>query len=67
MASYTTADSLAIAFGNFMNGYQIVDRIEMRVLLDPFTAKPYLIFYAYRRVGGDVVDFDAIKFLKFSA
>jgi HK97 family phage major capsid protein len=61
------ADSLSIAFGNFGNGYMIVDRLGLSVLRDPFSNNPYITFHATRRVGGGVVDFDAIKFLKFSA
>lgn len=61
------ADSLSIAFGNFGNGYMIVDRLGLSVLRDPFSNNPYVTFHATRRVGGGVVDFDAIKFLKFSA
>ena len=60
-------DSLSMAFGNFTEGYQIVDRLGIRVLRDPFTAKPYIRFYTTRRVGGAVVNFDAIKFVKFAA
>jgi HK97 family phage major capsid protein len=60
-------DALAMAFGNFGEGYQIVDRIGISVLRDPFSAKPHIEFYARRRVGGDVVNFDAIKLLKLSA
>lgn len=60
-------DSLSLAFGDFMEGYQIVDRIGMRTLRDPFTDKPYVKFYTTRRVGGGVVNFEAIKFLKFAA
>lgn len=59
------ADSLAIAFGDFSRGYLIVDRAGIRVLRDPYTAKPYVLFYTTKRVGGGVQDFDAIKFLKF--
>lgn len=65
MASFSTHDSLAVAFGNFSAGYQIVDRQGIRVLRDPYTNKPYVRFYATKRVGGDVIDFEAIKFLKF--
>jgi HK97 family phage major capsid protein len=61
------ADSLSIAFGNFGSGYMIVDRVGLSVLRDPFSNNPYITFHATRRVGGGVVDFDAIKFLKFSA
>jgi HK97 family phage major capsid protein len=58
--------SLSIAFGDFRRGYLIVDRQGVRVLRDPFTAKPYVLFYTTKRVGGGVQDFDAIKLLKFS-
>jgi HK97 family phage major capsid protein len=61
-----SAGSLSIAFGNFQRGYTIVDRIGLRMLVDPFTNKPYVRLYTYKRVGGDVNDFFAIKFLKFS-
>lgn len=60
-------DSLAIAFGDFQRGYLIVDRAGIRVLRDPYSAKPYVLFYTTKRVGGGVQDFDAIKLLKFSA
>lgn len=53
----------AIAFGNFREAYQIVDRAGLHVLRDPFSAKPYVEFYATKRVGGDVINFDAIKFI----
>ena len=60
------ANALSIAFGDFRRGYLVVDRQGVRVLRDPFTAKPYVLFYTTRRVGGGVQDFDAIKLLKFS-
>ena len=61
------ANSLAIAFGDFRRGYLIVDRTGVRVLRDPYSAKPYVLFYTTKRVGGGVQDFDAIKLMKFSA
>jgi len=61
------AGSLSIAFGDFKAGYQIVDRQGLRILRDSFTAKPYVKFYTTKRVGGDVVNFEAIKLLKFAA
>ena len=61
------ANSLSVAFGDFTAGYQIVDRIGVRVLRDPFTAKPFVKFYTTKRVGGDVVNFDAIKLQKLAA
>ncbi|RYH11185.1 phage major capsid protein [Tropicimonas sp. IMCC6043] len=57
----------AIAFGDFSAGYTIAERPDLRVLRDPFSAKPHVLFYATKRVGGDVSDFAAIKVLKFSA
>ena len=62
-----TADSLSIAFGDFRRGYLIVDRAGVRVLRDPYTAKPYVLFYTTKRVGGGVQNFDAIKVMKFAA
>ena len=59
--------SLSLALGNFREAYQIVDRLGIRVLRDPYTAKPYVKFYATKRVGGDVVNFEAVKFVKFSS
>lgn len=59
--------SKSIIFGNFKEGYQIVDRTGMRVLRDPYSAKPYVEFYTTRRVGGDVLNFEALKVLNFSA
>ncbi len=61
------ADSLSIAFGDFRRGYLVVDRAGVRVLRDPYSAKPYVLFYTTKRVGGGVQDFDAIKLMKFAA
>lgn len=60
------SDAMAIAFGNFQKGYTIAERPDLRLLRDPFSAKPHVLFYATKRVGGDVSDFAAIKLLKFS-
>ena len=59
------ADSMSIAFGDFSKGYTVVERPDIRILRDPFSAKPHVLFYATKRVGGDVSDFAAIKLLKF--
>ena len=59
------ADSFSIAFGDFARGYLIVDRRGISVLRDPYSAKPYVLFYTTKRVGGGVQDFDAIKLVKF--
>lgn len=55
------AGALAMAFGDFKAGYQIVDRVGMSTIRDNLTSKPNVLFYTRKRVGGDVVDFDAIK------
>ena len=59
--------SLSIAFGNFERAYTLVERTGTRVLRDPYTNKPYVHFYATRRVGGALVNDDALKLLKFAA
>jgi HK97 family phage major capsid protein len=59
--------SLSVAFGNFEEGYTIVDRIGLQTLRDPYTAAPFVKFRCSKRVGGDVVNFEAIKVLKFAA
>jgi HK97 family phage major capsid protein len=61
------ANAYALAFGDFARGYLVVDRAGVRVLRDPYSAKPYVLFYTTKRVGGGVQDFDAIKLLKFAA
>ncbi len=61
------ANAFALAFGDFKRGYLVVDRAGVRVLRDPYSAKPYVLFYTTKRVGGGVQDYDAIKLLKFAA
>lgn len=59
------SNSLAIAFGDFARGYTVTDRTGTRILRDPFSNKPFVHFYTTRRTGGDLVNSDAIKLLKF--
>jgi len=61
------ADSRSVALGDFRRGYLIVDRQGIRQLRDPFTDKPRVLVYTTKRVGGAVVDSDAIKLLKFGS
>ena len=61
------ANAFPVAFGDFQRGYLIVDRIGIRVLRDPYTNKPYVMFYTTKRVGGGVSNFEAIKLLKCAA
>jgi HK97 family phage major capsid protein len=61
------ANAHAIAFGDFQKGYLVVDRAGVRVLRDPYSAKPYVLFYTTKRVGGGVQNFEAIKTLRFAA
>lgn len=58
--------SLSVAFGDFREAYQIVDRQGIRVIRDNLTSKPYVKFYTTKRVGGGAVNFEAVKFIKFS-
>jgi HK97 family phage major capsid protein len=58
-------DAYAAAFGDFNRGYLIVDRVGVRMLRDPYSSKPYVLFYTTKRVGGGVQNFEAIKLLKF--
>ncbi|WP_230635643.1 phage major capsid protein [Sphingomonas sp. Leaf4] len=60
------AGNLAIAFGNFKAGYLIAERAETQVLRDPYSNKPFVHFYATRRVGGAVINSEAIKLMKFA-
>ncbi len=58
--------SLSVAVGDFRRGYLIVDRVGIRVLRDPFTDKPFVKFYTTKRVGGEVVNTEAIKLLSLT-
>ncbi len=57
--------SFSIAFGDFRAAYTIVERPDLRVLRDPFSAKPHVLFYATKRVGGGITDFRAVRLLRF--
>jgi HK97 family phage major capsid protein len=56
-------NTLPVAFGNFQRGYTIVDRVNTTLLRDPYTNKPFVQFYALKRVGGTVIDSEAIKLI----
>ena len=62
----TTANGDAVIYGNLRKGYQIVDRADIKIQRDPYSSKPFVIYYATKRVGGDVIDTNAIKVLKLS-
>lgn len=61
------SDSYSIFFADFKRAYRIVDRRGILVLRDPFSSKPYTLFYTTKRVGGDIKNFEAIKVMKFAA
>lgn len=65
MADYSVTDAFSVALGDWKRGYRIVDKQGMRQLRDPFTQKGYVLFYTTKRVGGGLMDTDAIKLLKF--
>lgn len=60
------ANAYAVAFGDFRAAYTVAERPDLRILRDPFSAKPNVLFYANKRVGGDITDFAAIKLLKIA-
>ena len=64
MADIAT-DSYSLALGDFKQGYLVVDRVGIRILRDPYSSKPYVLFYTTKRVGGGVQNFEAIKLMKF--
>lgn len=59
--------SLSLAFGDFRQAFTIVDRIGVRTLRDPFTAKPYIVYYSTKRSGSGATNYESVKFLQFSA
>ncbi|WP_244563791.1 phage major capsid protein [Ensifer aridi] len=61
------SNALSIGFGDFKSAYQIVDRMGIRVLRDPYTEKGFVKLYTTKRMGGGALDFDAVKFMKFAA
>jgi len=61
------ANAFPVAYGDFRRGYLIVDRVGIRTLRDPYTAKPYVLFYTTKRVGGGIQNFEAIKLIKCEA
>ena len=61
------ADSLSIAFGDIRQAYTIVDRVGVRVLRDPYSAKPFVLFYTTKRTGGDITNFEAMVIQKMAA
>jgi len=61
------AGSLSIAFGDFRQAYITIDKPGIRMLVDPFTKKPWVLFYAYRRAGGQIQNGEAVKVVRFAA
>jgi HK97 family phage major capsid protein len=61
------ASSLSIAVGDMRQAYLIVDRMGVRILRDPYSAKPYVLFYTTKRTGGDVTNFEALKLIRFNS
>ena len=63
----TAAGTFPIAFGDFKSGYIVVDQDGTRLLRDPYSSKPLVLIYMYKRTGGQVANFDAIKLMKVAA
>jgi HK97 family phage major capsid protein len=62
-----SAGGLGMAFGDYREAYTIVDRVGIRVLRDPYTAKGYVRFYTTKRTGGGALNFEAVKFVRFNS
>jgi HK97 family phage major capsid protein len=61
------AGTYPIYFGNFKRAYLIIDRAGIRVIRDPYTSPGYIKFFTWKRVGGGVSMYEAVKCLKISA
>jgi HK97 family phage major capsid protein len=61
------SNALSVAYGNFSAGYQILDRAGITLLRDPLTSKGSVLFYTTKRVGGDVINKEAIKIGKIAS
>jgi HK97 family phage major capsid protein len=61
------AGKFPVFFGNFKRAYLIIDRLGTRVLRDPYTSKPFVLFYTTKRIGGGLVMPEAMKVLKIAA
>jgi len=67
MPAYGTVDNLAVAYGDFKRGYTIVDRLGITILVDPYTAEPFVVYKTRKRVGGAATNFQSIKLMKLTA
>ncbi|WP_299596598.1 phage major capsid protein [uncultured Tateyamaria sp.] len=58
----------AAIFGDFSRAYRIVSRVDLSVLRDPYTlaGKSAVKFHARQRVGGDVVQPEAVRVLQLA-
>ena len=61
------ANAIAMLYGDMRETYQVVDRIGLRVLRDPYTRKPFVHFYTTKRVGGGVKNPESMKALRIAA
>lgn len=61
-----TSEGDAVIYGNLRKGYQIVDRSDIKIQRDPYSSKPFIVYFATKRVGGDIIDTKAIKILSLS-
>lgn len=61
------ANAFPVAFGNWKKGYLIADQAGLRATFDPYTTPGYQKLYVRKRVGGKVLDSNAIKLVKIAA
>ena len=60
------ANAIPILFGDFKRAYLILDRIGTQVLRDPYTNKPYVMFYTRKRVGGGLNNPEVMRGVKIA-
>lgn len=61
------AGAIPLVYGNLAEGYRIFDRVGMSILRDPYTNKPYVLFYTTKRVGGGLWNPEWLRYHRVGA
>jgi|TARA_B110000908_G_scaffold171883_1_gene236351 HK97 family phage major capsid protein len=61
------AGNMPIVFGDFAAGYQVVDRVGVSMLRDPYSAHGAISFYTRKRVGSMLLNTEALKVVAIAA
>lgn len=56
------ANAVPVIFGDMAMSYRIFDRLGVQLLRDPYTKKPYVLFYTRKRVGGGLWNPDFLRY-----